>query len=130
MTQKDKLVHPAFLLCVCVCVCVGHLVNHVRLGREVQKLVHAFPMLNLAASIQPITRTVIKVRLEITPDFTWNDRIHGSTSEPFWVWVEDAENNHMYHNEYFLLQRKQVTGKSLYSRTMSRHLGARGYQRL
>jgi len=89
----------------------GHLVNHVRLGREVQKLVWAFPVLNLAASIQPITRTIIKVKLTITPDFTWNDRIHGTTSEPFWVWVEDAENNCMYHSEYFLLQKKQVNWK-------------------
>lgn len=78
------------------------------MGREMSKLVHAFPMLNLAASIQPITRTIIKVQLTITPNFTWNDRIHGSTSEPWWVWVEDAENNCMYHYEYILLQKKQV----------------------
>ncbi|GFS12384.1 activating signal cointegrator 1 complex subunit 3-like, partial [Elysia marginata] len=30
------------------------------------------------------------------------------TSEPFWIWVEDPENNHIYHSEYFLLQKKQV----------------------
>ena len=86
----------------------GQLINHVRMGREVRKMVNAFPMLSLAASIQPITRTVIKVRLTIKPDFEWNDRIHGLTSEPWWIWVEDAESNHMYHYEYFLLQKKQV----------------------
>lgn len=78
------------------------------MGREVQKLVNAFPAVLLAASIQPITRTVLKVHLTITPDFEWNDKLHGTTSEPWWIWVEDAENNHMYHSEYFLLQKKQV----------------------
>ncbi len=78
------------------------------MGPEVKKLVNSFPSLLLTASIQPITRTVLKVHLTITPDFVWHDRLHGSTSEPWWIWVEDAENNHMYHSEYFLLQKKQV----------------------
>lgn len=38
----------------------------------------------------------------------WNDRVHGATSEPFWIWVEDPESNHIYHHEYFLLTKKQV----------------------
>lgn len=86
----------------------GHLVSHVKKGPEILHLVRAFPLVTLAASIQPITRTVLKVLLTITPDFEWQDRLHGSTSEPWWVWVEDADNNLMYHSEYFLLQKKQV----------------------
>ncbi len=96
---------------VYVCIymsCTGHLVSHVRMGREIQKIVNSFPMLSVAASIKPITRSILKVHLTITPDFEWNDRMHGSTSEPWWVWVEDAENDHIYHYEYFLLQKKQV----------------------
>ena len=38
----------------------------------------------------------------------WNDKVHGRTSEPFWLWVEDPDHDHMYHHEYFLLTRKQV----------------------
>jgi activating signal cointegrator complex subunit 3 len=41
--------------------------------------------------------------LTITPAFTWSDRVHGSV-EPWWIWVEDAENETIYHSEYFLLQ--------------------------
>ena len=88
---------------------LGHLVTHVRMGHEILKLAKSFPTLSLAASIQPITRTVLKVHLTITPDFEWNDRLHGSTSDPWWIWVEDAENNEMYHSEYFLLQKKHVS---------------------
>ena len=82
--------------------------SHVKMGREIMKLVNAFPSLLLAASIQPITRTVLKVHLTITPDFEWHDKLHGSSAEPWWIWVEDAESNDMYHSEYFLLQKKQV----------------------
>lgn len=78
------------------------------MGKEVKKYVDGFPMISLAASIQPITRTVLRVNLLITPDFKWDDRIHGNGCESWWVWVEDPESDHMYHSEYFLLHRKQV----------------------
>jgi hypothetical protein len=41
-------------------------------------------------------------------NFRWNDRVHGGTAEPFWIWVEDPETNHIYHHEYLLLTKKQV----------------------
>lgn len=78
------------------------------MGTVVKKVLASFPSLSLAATIQPITRTVLRVRLTITPDFDWEDKFHGSSAEPWWLWVEDAENNTMYHSEYFLLQKKQV----------------------
>ena len=87
------------------------MIHHVKLGPHISKLVEGFPSVSLSATIQPITRTVLRVRLTITPEFKWDDRQHGMTSEPWWVWVEDAENDHMYHSEYFLLQRKQVISK-------------------
>lgn len=46
--------------------------SRARLGKTVHKLIHQFPRLELAASVQPITRTVIKVDLTITPDFQWD----------------------------------------------------------
>lgn len=38
----------------------------------------------------------------------WNDRVHGKHSESFWIWIEDPENNFIYHSEYFQITRKQV----------------------
>jgi hypothetical protein len=64
-------------------------------------------MLTLEAQIAPITRSILRVTLRITPDFVWNDRIHG-TVEPWWILVEDAENIELYHSEYFILNRKQL----------------------
>eukprot|EP00095_Tigriopus_kingsejongensis_P005309 maker-scaffold337_size202799-snap-gene-1.20 protein:Tk05309 transcript:maker-scaffold337_size202799-snap-gene-1.20-mRNA-1 annotation:"activating signal cointegrator 1 complex subunit 3" len=87
---------------------IGHLIHHVKAGADVKKAAFEIPHIELDATIQPITRTVLRVRLKIKPDFWWNDRVHGGTAEPFWVWVEDPENNHIYHHEYVLVSKKQV----------------------
>ena len=85
------------------------MVRHVRMGSRIKQCVNQFPTISLAASIQPITRTVLMVRLSIEPQFEWNNRVHGATSEPWWIWVEDVENDHLYHSEFFLLQKKHVS---------------------
>ncbi|CAL1546557.1 unnamed protein product, partial [Lymnaea stagnalis] len=90
---------------------IGRMVTHDKMGPIIKRCVHQIPNLTLDASIQPITRTVLKVNLEITPDFKWDDKVHGGTAEPFWIWVEDPENNHIYHTEYFLLHKKQVVNQ-------------------
>ena len=79
------------------------------MGPKVKQCAMQIPCLELEATIQPITRTVLRVRLTITPGFTWNDRVHGTNSEPFWIWVEDPENNHIYHSEYYMLHKKHVS---------------------
>ncbi|KAI1885583.1 hypothetical protein AGOR_G00205300 [Albula goreensis] len=87
---------------------IGHMLHHVNIGLKVKQCVHQIPSILMEATIQPITRTVLRVRLTITPDFRWNDQVHGSVGEPWWLWVEDPINDHIYHSEYFLLQKKQV----------------------
>lgn len=87
---------------------IGHMLHHVNIGLSVKQCVHQIPSITMEASIQPITRTVLRVRLLVTPDFRWNDQVHGSVGEPWWLWVEDPINDHIYHSEYFLLQKKQV----------------------
>lgn len=87
---------------------IGLMIHNQRMGPEVKKYVHQIPALNVSASIQPITRTVLRVVLTIEADFKWNDRIHGKTAEPFWIWIEDPDNNHIYHSEYHLVHKKHV----------------------
>uniref|UniRef100_A0A9J7XKW9 Activating signal cointegrator 1 complex subunit 3 n=1 Tax=Cyprinus carpio carpio TaxID=630221 RepID=A0A9J7XKW9_CYPCA len=87
---------------------IGHMLHHVNIGLKVKQCVHQIPAILMESVIQPITRTVLRVRLSITPDFRWNDQVHGSVGEPWWLWVEDPINDHIYHSEYFLLHKKQV----------------------
>ena len=60
--------------------------------------VSAFPSLELSAQLQPITRTVLRIQLAISPTFEWRDRQHGSGMR-WHVWVEDGQNEHIYHSE-------------------------------
>uniref|UniRef100_A0A673C994 U5 small nuclear ribonucleoprotein 200 kDa helicase n=1 Tax=Sphaeramia orbicularis TaxID=375764 RepID=A0A673C994_9TELE len=68
--------------------------------------------LDLAVHLQPITRSTLKVELTITPDFQWDDKIHGS-SEAFWILVEDVDSEVILHHEYFLLKAKYAQDEHL-----------------
>ncbi|KAF9114810.1 hypothetical protein BGX27_009758 [Mortierella sp. AM989] len=86
---------------------LGELVRFHRMGQTISKCVDQFPVLQMDAQVAPITRNVLRVALTITPDFVWNDRIHGY-NEPWWIWVEDSNNTDILHSEYFLLSRRQL----------------------
>ncbi|KAL6146910.1 hypothetical protein ACLB2K_057586 [Fragaria x ananassa] len=86
---------------------LGELIKMPKMGRTLHKFIHQFPKLNLAAHVQPITRTVLRVELTITPDFQWEDKVHGYV-EPFWVLVEDNDGEHILHHEYFLLKKQYI----------------------
>lgn len=63
---------------------IGELIRFPKMGKTIHRLVHQFPKLELAAHVQPLTRNVLKVELTITPDFQWDNKVHGS-SEMFQV---------------------------------------------
>ena len=73
---------------------IGHMLRHVAIGEKVKRAAEQLPMIALEASIQPITRTVLRVSLKIQPLFVWNTKVHGK-AEPFWIWVEDPESDRM-----------------------------------
>ena len=54
--------------------------------------------------ILPITRSTLKVELTITPDFQWDEQVHG-TAEGFWIFVEDVNGETILHHEFFLLKK-------------------------
>ncbi|XP_065175302.1 U5 small nuclear ribonucleoprotein 200 kDa helicase-like [Sycon ciliatum] len=91
---------------------IGELIRMPKMGKIVHRFVHLFPKLELATHIQPITRSTLKVELTITPDFQWDEKIHGQ-SEGFWVFVEDVDGEAILHNEFFLLKSKYATEKHL-----------------
>lgn len=86
---------------------IGELLRYPKMGRTLHKYIHEFPKLNLVAHVQPITRSVLKVELTITPDFQWDDKVHGYV-EPFWIIVEDNDGEHILHHEYFMLKKQYI----------------------
>lgn len=89
---------------------LGVLVRNARAGGLVQQLAQQVPQLVVVPRIQPITRTVLKVQLDIVADFRWCDRVHKG-AEAFWIWVEDPNSDEIYHYEYFILTKHQVVRK-------------------
>ncbi|XP_021733961.1 DExH-box ATP-dependent RNA helicase DExH14-like isoform X1 [Chenopodium quinoa] len=84
---------------------IGALIRFVPGGKTVKQYLSFFPMVLLSATVSPITRTVLKVDLLVTPDFIWKDRFHG-TAQRWWILVEDSENDHIYHSELFTLSKR------------------------
>ena len=87
----------------------GAVLRHPSMGERVHRCVSSFPMVELSVTIQPITRTVLRVNLTIVPAFEWDDRVHGNVAEGWWVWLEDPITNHIYHSEFFMLHKKHVS---------------------
>ena len=95
---------------------IGEILKHNTMGHTVKQCLSMIPYLSCTASIQPITRTVLKIDLELQAEFRWNDRQHGMV-ESFYIWIEDMNNEHIYHSEHFLLHKKQMneTHKLVYT---------------
>lgn len=86
---------------------IGQLVHNQRMGKTLSKLLDNFPTLSVEAEIAPLNWDVLRIRLSLYPEFSWNDRHHGA-SEAYWIWVENSETSEIYHHEYFILSRKKL----------------------
>ena len=89
---------------------LGLLFHNQRMGEKIKECISNLPLIEIETTIHPITRSVLRVKISLTGNFRWNDKIHG-VSESFWVWIEDPNTNHIYHHEYFTLQKKYVKNK-------------------
>ena len=79
-------------------------------GRDVLRTAQMLPLLDVSATVQPITRTVLRVELMVTPRFRWEMRVHGG-ADLWWLFVEDGENERIYHKERFVLTKKMYDEK-------------------
>ncbi|KAF0763286.1 putative U5 small nuclear ribonucleoprotein 200 kDa helicase [Aphis craccivora] len=91
---------------------IGELIRVPKLGKTIHRYVHQFPKLELSTHIQPVTRSTLRVELTITPDFQWDEKLHGN-SEAFWVLVEDVDSEVVLHHEFFLLKAKYATDEHM-----------------
>lgn len=85
---------------------VGALIHNQKLGSLVLTLTRNLPYLFVDISVQPITREILRISLSISSDFVWSDRYHGKAVS-FILWIEDGQSEYVYHNEQFILTKKQ-----------------------
>lgn len=87
---------------------IGSFLRDQRAAILVKKCCDELPALDMEYNLQPITRTILRIRLKLIPQFRWNDKIHGKSSQAFWIWIEDPDSNFIYHHEYFILTKKMA----------------------
>jgi len=59
-------------------------------GSALKEAAQQFPTVNIAYSLRPLGHDILKIQVRVHRRFTWNPKVHGTT-EPFWLWIEDAE---------------------------------------
>ena len=84
---------------------MGELLGMPKAGRTVCDLVSKFPRLEVQAQVQPITRSILRVELSITPNFVWDDEVHGPAQD-FWILVEDCDGEEVLFHDQFMLRKE------------------------
>ncbi|KAK9780804.1 putative ATP dependent RNA helicase [Seiridium cardinale] len=90
---------------------MGQLLGLPRDGKKVCELVSKFPRVEIQAQAQPMTRSLLRVELSITPNFEWDDALHG-TAESFWIMVEDCDGEEVLFYDTFLLRKDYALSES------------------
>jgi activating signal cointegrator complex subunit 3 len=83
---------------------IGAALRHQSIGGKVLSAIANIPTIEMDASVVPITRTVVQIHLSITPEFKWRESLHGNSLR-WYLWVEDSENERIYHSEIFTLTK-------------------------
>ena len=89
---------------------MGELLGMPKQGKNVCNLVQKFPRLEVQAQVQPVTRTILRIELTITPNFEWDDSVHG-LAESFWILVEDCDGEDVLFHDQFLLRKDYATSE-------------------
>jgi pre-mRNA-splicing helicase BRR2 len=84
---------------------MGELLGIPKAGRVVCDLVSKFPRLEVQAQVQPMTRSMLRVELTITPNFVWDEALHGK-AEAFWILVEDCDGEEILFHDQFILRQE------------------------
>ncbi|PMD25163.1 Sec63-domain-containing protein [Hyaloscypha hepaticicola] len=83
---------------------MGELLGMPKAGKTVCSLVAKFPRVEVQAQVQPMTRSMLRIELTITPKFEWDDEIHG-TAESFWIIAEDCDGEDILFHDQFILRK-------------------------
>lgn len=87
---------------------VGQAIRIEKHGKLVFDMLQQFPRLELKAEFQPVTPSLLKMELLVTPLFTWNRSVHGN-AETFLILVEDSDGETILFSDTFVLREEYQT---------------------
>jgi pre-mRNA-splicing helicase BRR2 len=96
---------------------LGALVRMPAQGAFLFERIHQCPRVLLAAAVQPLTRSVLRVELTVTPDFAFDAARHG-LAVGFLVSVEDCDGEHILHSEPLVIKQRYATDEHTLSFTV------------
>jgi pre-mRNA-splicing helicase BRR2 len=99
---------------------LGEMVRIPKMGKTLHKYVHSIPRVQLSAVALPITRSLLKIELSVTPDFNFDEKLQGFL-QLFWVIVTDVNDELILHHEPFMLKSVLVENEHLLSFTVPLH---------
>lgn len=86
---------------------LSDIVRAPKMIQALKRTIHAIPILAITdAFVGPVTRSLLRFRIVLHPDFKWNDTIHGNF-ESWWLWIEDRKERRIYHSERIVLNKMQ-----------------------
>ena len=84
---------------------VEQLCHYKKGGYKIQRLVSMLPRIDVSCSVHPITNSILNFCVHLSPNFEWSSRWHGGALG-FWFWIEDSDNDRVYHHEHILISRR------------------------
>lgn len=86
---------------------IGQIIHNSRMASKVAYALDRFPTLHIETEIAPITKNVLKVKINLEPEFIWDFKLHGK-AQFFWIWVEDSDHLEILHFEKFILSKQKL----------------------
>lgn len=81
--------------------------SSVKQGRDLHRLIHCFPKMNVSAVVQPITRSTLSVELTLTPEFDYDESLYGDVLL-FYIIMEDCDAETILHHEVVLIGKRNA----------------------
>ncbi|QOU20005.1 hypothetical protein BRETT_004653 [Brettanomyces bruxellensis] len=76
-------------------------------GNLAYQLLLKFPKISVSSSVLPITASLMRIQLELVPQWKWDVDIHGY-SQSFTVFVEDGDSNNLLFTTSLIVQKKHI----------------------
>lgn len=78
-----------------------------RFGNLAHQLLIKFPQVGVQSTVEPITASLVKIELEITPKWKWDVTVHGY-SESFTILVEDGDSNNLLYSTSLVVHKRYI----------------------